>query len=495
MKQQFSRRSFLAALSTSFATGALAGAPTQSLRPQLRDGGLGRQAVPGPEAVFRDANLSGKVTYAVANAETGAILESRNGGTGVPPASVAKAVTALYALDVLGRDHRFQTSVIVTGGVRNGIVQGDLVLAGGGDPTLDSNHLAELAAQVKATGIREVRGRFLVWDGALPRQDRIDAGQPDHVGYNPAVSGLALNYNRVHFGWQRGANGYSVTMDARTEKYRPEVSMARMQVVQRSIPVYTYAATPEQEEWTVASGALGKGGARWLPVRLPDLYAGDVFSTMARSHGIVLSSPERADRLPAGETAAVVTSAPLHLILNDMLEYSNNLIAEMVGLTTTARRLGSVASLKASATEMSRWAGAALGMAQTRLVDHSGLGDASRMKADEMAQALAKVRENGFRAMLKPIPMRDDRGRPASSHPITVHAKTGTLNYVSGLAGYLTTPNGVELAFAVFAADIERRSRIPRAQRERPEGARGWNARAKRLQRQLIERWAALYGS
>jgi D-alanyl-D-alanine carboxypeptidase/D-alanyl-D-alanine-endopeptidase (penicillin-binding protein 4) len=493
MTQRFSRRAFLAALSTSIATGALADPPTKSLRPRLRGEGFAKRAVPGPEAIFKDANLSGKVTYAVASVETGEILESRDAATAAPPASVAKAVTALYALHELGADHRFRTSVVATGGLENGVVQGDLVLAGGGDPSLDSNHLADLAAQIKDAGIREVRGRFLVWDGALPREDRIDPAQPDHVGYNPAVSGLALNYNRVHFGWQRGSNGYRVTMDARTDKYRPDVTVAHMQVVSRDMPVYTYTSTPVRDEWTVARGALGNGGARWLPVRLPGLYAGDVFRTMARSHGLVLPAPELVDYLPEGETEAIVNSAPLRVILQDMLKYSNNLIAEMVGLASTARRLGRATSLKESAAEMSRWAGAELGMTETRLVDHSGLGDASRMRSDEMAQALVKAHARGFGKMLKSIPMRDGRGRPVSSHPITVHAKTGTLNFVSGLAGYITPPNGAELAFAVFAADIETRLQITRADRERPRGARGWNMRAKRLQQDLIERWAALY--
>jgi serine-type D-Ala-D-Ala carboxypeptidase/endopeptidase (penicillin-binding protein 4) len=495
MTQRFSRRSFLAALTTSIASGALAGAPSGSLRPRLRGEGIPQRAVPGPEAVLREAGVSGKVTYSVADVATGANLETRNGAIGAPPASVTKAVTALYALDALGAEHRFRTAVRVTGGVENGIVQGDLVLVGGGDPTLDSNHLGELASQMKEAGIREVRGRFLVWDRALPREDRIDAGQPDHVGYNPAISGLALNYNRVHFGWQRGSNGYSVTMDARTDRYRPDVSVARMQVVSRDMPVYTYEPGPGRDEWTVASGALGNGGARWLPVRLPGLYAGDVFGTLARSHGIVLDAPEVIDDLPGGETVAIAYSAPLHVILHDMLKYSNNLTAEMVGLSATAKRAGRAASLRASAAEMSRWAGSALGMTDARLVDHSGLGDASRMRADEMAQALVRVRARGFRDMLKPIAMRDNGGRPVQSHPIEVHAKTGTLNYVSALAGYMTSPAGTELAFAIFAADMETRSRIPKADRERPPGARGWNTRAKRLQQKLIERWAMVYGS
>ncbi len=80
-------------------------------------------------------------------------------------------------------------------------------------------------------------------------------------------------------------------------------------------------------------------------------------------------------------------------------------------------------------------------------------------------------------------------------HPVKVAAKTGTLNFVSGLGGFLTTVDGTDLAFAIFTADVDRRATIPRALRERPEGARNWNRRSRKLQRTLIERWGSLYGS
>ena len=76
---------------------------------------------------------------------------------------------------------------------------------------------------------------------------RIDRKQPDHAGYNPAVSGLSLNYNRVHFEWKRSASGYVTTMDARTNKYRPAVSVAKMKVSNRDLPVYTYKAVGKKD--------------------------------------------------------------------------------------------------------------------------------------------------------------------------------------------------------------------------------------------------------
>ena len=498
MSKRISRRFVLGGLGALVsAGGALANAPVTSLRPRVRAPELAAKASGGAGGLIARFGLPGEVGCAVADVESGVRLEPVQGRKGLPPASVAKALTALYALDVLGASHRFSTQVMAFGALENGILTGDLVLAGGGDPTLDTVALVELAGQVKAAGIREVRGAFQVYDGALPFVHSIDEGQPDHVGYSPAVSGIALNFNRVHFEWKRANSGYAVTMDARTAKYRPSVDFAKMRVVKRDLPVYTYADAKGADQWTVASGALGKGGARWLPVRKPAIYAGDVFRTLARSHGIVLPRAKVIGELPvAGRVVADHQSEPLREILRDMLKYSTNLTAEMVGLSTTRARGTAPLSLKDSAEEMSRWAAAKYGMAGTRMVDHSGLGDASRMTPDDLVGALVLVQQNAvLRPLLKPFPMRDDKGRVIKTHPITVDAKTGTLNFVSGLGGYMTAADGTELAFAIFTADTTRRARIKREDREKPEGARAWNRKSKKLQQKLIERWGAVYGS
>ena len=282
------------------AGGAWANAPVTSLRPHARREGVRVSTADGLKSVLQRAGLPGEVACAVADVKTGLRLEAENGAAGLPPASVAKALTSLYALDTLGAEHRFKTRVMATGSVIGGVLKGDLILVGGGDPTLTTDHLAQLAKSLKNAGVREVKGGFKLWDGALPYVGTIDAGQPDHVGYSPAISGLALNYNRVHFEWKRAGQAWSVSMDARTEKYRPEVAMARMKVVKRTAPVYTYSDKGGADHWTVANAALGKGGSRWLPVRRPTDYAGDVFRTMARAHGIVLSKPKVVKSLPQG---------------------------------------------------------------------------------------------------------------------------------------------------------------------------------------------------
>ena len=497
MNSTLSRRFFLstAAASCFVASSAIAGPPEASLRPVMRGDDHFKRAVPEIADILREARLTDKVSFAVSDVTAGVLRESNDASTGRPPASVTKAITALYALDALGADHRFETRLMATGGIENGEVLGDLVLVGGGDPTLDTDTLATMAANLKAAGIIGVRGAFKVFEGALPVFARIDPEQPDQVGYNPGISGLALNYNRVHFEWKRSGGNYAVTMEGRTEKYRPAVRMAAMKVLDRASPVYTYESRGGVDEWTVARGALGGSGARWLPVRKPGLYAGEVFQSLAGSHGIRLGAPELIDNLPDGESVVTNQSADLRSILRDMLKWSTNVTAEMMGLAATIARGGKPDSLKASAQDMSLWAQTTLGMTNAALVDHSGLGDDSRVTADDMVAALLRVHGTGLRDILKPVILRDEKRRVIADHPIKVDAKTGTLNFVSSLAGYLTAPDGTEMAFAIFASDDEIRKTLTRAEREGPPGGASWNARAKRMQQQLIERWAVLYAA
>ncbi len=491
-----SRRIFLSTALAGLASPIWAAAPAVSLRPKTRPQAPPRRAASGAEDLIAQADLGGHVCYTVIDAKTGLVLEGNEARFAQPPASVAKSITALYALETLGEGYRFQTRLIATGPVENGEIKGDLVLAGGGDPLLDTDALADMAARLKAAGVRSVRGKFRVHGGDLPFVSEIAPDQPDFVGYNPSVSGLSLNFNRVYFEWKRGSNGYQILMDARTDKYRPDVRMARMSISGRKSPVYTYRDGGDHDAWTVAESALGKGGSRWLPVRKPEAYAGEVFATFARAHGIELSKPKVMRTAPMGTVLVTRQSAPLRVILRLMLKYSTNLTAELVGLTATMARKGRVASLAESAREMSGWAKATLDMEDIRLVDHSGLNGTSRLSAQAMARALAKVyKQDALKPILKKIVLRDGDGRPMKNHPIKVVAKTGTLYFVSALAGYMTAPDGTDLAFAIFAADTKRRDALDPSAMDRPAGTRSWNNRAKQMQQKLIERWGAVYGS
>ena len=501
MTRLISRRAVLASLSAVAGSAALADAPLRSPRPVARAAASPApvaeatlpetrpQARPDITSIIDAAGLSGTVGVVLADARTGHVIESHSPDDRLPPASVTKAVTALYALDALGPEHRYVTRLLGTGPVVDGVLEGDLILAGGGDPHLQTDDLALLVETLRASGVNEVRGAFKVWGGALPDLDEIDEDQLDHLGYNPSISGLNLNFNRVHFEWKRQGSDYSVTMDARSETRRPLVNVAQMRIVDRSLPVYDYVDGGGIDRWSVARRALGEAGSRWLPVRYPALYTGDVFRSLAASEGLTLPAPISYDGTPDHDTLVTHQSADLRQLLQDMLRYSTNLTAEVTGLTATKAATGQLRRLRTSAFGMTRWTDRRAGIDPT-FVDHSGLGDGSRISAREMA---ALLNSDGAKRTLWPIlrsvSIRDDNGRPVGGLPYEVRAKTGTLNFVSSLAGYVRAQSGRELTFAIFAADLDARERGKRAGDEQPAGSISFNTRAKRLQQALLQRW------
>jgi D-alanyl-D-alanine carboxypeptidase/D-alanyl-D-alanine-endopeptidase (penicillin-binding protein 4) len=494
MTDRTTRRRFLMTAGAAFAaSGAMAAAPGVSLRPVARPGPISMPARPLAPLIAQ-SGFQGELGFAVADQRDGAMLESYRAEMVLPPASVAKALTAAFALDQLGPGHHFSTRLIASGPVRDGVLDGDLILAGGSDPTLDTDGLGSLVEQLAEAGVSRIAGAFRVWGGRLPTLPMIDASQPDHVGYNPSLSGLNLNYNRVHFEWKRAQGGYAVTMQARSVRYRTDVDTARMRIVARTAPVYAYDSSDGRDNWSVASGALGVEGARWLPVRDPVAYAGAALAGLARQMGIALPAPVATVTAPQGIVVAEVQSPPLRIILGDMLNWSTNLTAEIVGMEATRAMKGqSPRSLRVSADAMNEWARTTLGLSDIALVDHSGLGDRSRISAAEMVSALRQIRQRkGLKPLLKPLTLRNMRGEPLQNHPVKVRAKTGTLNFVSALAGYVDLPDGHELVFAIFGADLDRRAALSKAERERPPGGRTWSSGARRLQSALILRWAEI---
>ncbi|MCB5198738.1 D-alanyl-D-alanine carboxypeptidase/D-alanyl-D-alanine-endopeptidase [Loktanella sp. TSTF-M6] len=499
-RSHLTRRALIASLLAGGAGAAFA-APTQTLRPVVRpDAQIQGEALLSARPMLRstaadlirEAGLDGQTGFVIADAATGQVLEAVDPDTARPPASVTKAISALYAVESLGADYRFGTRVIGTGPIVEGVLQGDLILAGGGDPTLATDDLAGLVAQLVAAGITGIDGRFLVWDGALPGVKEIEPGQLDQLSYNPSLGGLNLNFNRVMFEWARTASGYDITMDARSESLRPPVTAARMRVVDRSSPIYTYAEGADFDDWTVARRALGGSGSRWLPVRFPAIYAAEVFQVLAAGSGILLPRGALTDTQPEGANLAVHESEQLDDVARGMMRFSTNLTAEVLGMTATAARQGAPLSMRLSAEQMAQWVADRTG-AVARFADHSGLTDQNEISAAEM---VAFLRGTGVKSTLEPlmreVVMVDDSRRALDGFSGTVRAKTGTLNFVSALAGYVTTAQARSLSFAIFSHDPEAREQSKSSLDEAPAGTAAYNGRAKRLQQKLLQRWLIL---
>ncbi len=442
------------------------------------------------------AGLSGSKSIVVMDALTGAVLESYKGSKALPPASVTKAATALYVLDALGADTTFKTRLLATGKIKDGVLKGDLILEGSGDPRLDTDALGALAEQLKAQGVKAVRGKFYVYAGALPYQRLIDPEQPDHVGYNPSIDGINLNFNRVFFQWKRGAKGYAIRMLAQARKYTPEVKGIKMMIKNRDLPVFSYRSANGIDKWSVASSALGKAGSRWLPVRQPADYVGEVFRAVAAMNGIRMPKHKVIRKPMSGHPVAVWESGRIRALTKSMIKYSTNMTAEALGLNATIKRGGAVRNLQSSAKEMTKWLEATYGVRGARFVDHSGLGSDSRISAHEMARLLVNAKWDGpLRPLMKEITLRNLNWQKAPIARAKIVVKTGTLNFASALAGYVTCPNGRKLVFAIFTGDMKIRAKITKKDRERPEGGRAWARKSRVMQHRLLRYWVQKYGT
>lgn len=489
---RFTRRAVLGTLLAA-ASGAGANTPV-SLQPKPRPVApdLG-QLAPRSAALVAGENLGGRVSYLLADARTGQVLDHAQPDWRMPPASTAKTITAAYALDHLGPAHRYCTQVIATGPIRNGRLDGDLILLGGGDPLLTTDHLALMVQRLRESGLQSLSGQFAYWDGALPHIWEIDPAQPDHLRYNTSLSGLNLNFNRVHLGWRLENADHRLSLDARTRSHVPPVSVIRAQTTSRNLPIFTHSYDMGEriERWMVAQSALAGEGARWLPVRQSGNYAADVFRALARGQGLELPAAIALKAPVSGAVLARHDSAPMRDVLRGMLRYSTNVTAEIAGLSASAAR-GETRpeDLSQSAAMMSDWAREALDLRDSRFADHSGLSGLSRVTARDMVQALRVLGPSGGMAdVLREITLKNDAGR---TEPLRLRAKTGTLNFVSSLAGFVTTTRGRELAFAILTDEPSRRAKIAPEDRERPAGSKGWTRRSRAMQYDLIRLWAGV---
>lgn len=485
---KFLKRSVISLAFASLATAAF----SQATPPPKR---VKAPPLPSINQILRNFAPSGAHSIVVMDAATGKTLEASNGNKALPPASVAKALTTIYGLNMLGSAWKFQTRMIASSSnVADGILQGDLTLVGGGDPAFDTDGLADLLGQLKARGISGISGRFAVYSKALPYQRALDRDQLEHVGYNPTISGMNLNFNRVFMEWKRSGSGYDFSFTARTKKYQPLVRGVSISAVNRKEPVYKYSGQGGRDKWTVSAPALGNSGNRWLPVRNPADYTGEVAVRLAAQLGIRLPEHKSVSSIPKGFVLAQNESANLNAVSKSMLKYSTNLTAETVGLSASVKRGVKPNKVSDSARSMSDWLRGRYGLRSVKMVDHSGLGEASRITGAEMSQVLRSVGWNGpLRPLMKTVDLRNADWKKAPIAGVKVMAKTGTLNFTSALAGYLQTASGRRLVFTIFTVDQRARAAIPKLKRDRAPGAKAWARKSRIMQHQLLARWGRVY--
>jgi D-alanyl-D-alanine carboxypeptidase/D-alanyl-D-alanine-endopeptidase (penicillin-binding protein 4) len=415
------------------------------------------------------------------------------------PASVAKLPTAVAALELLGGDHRFTTRFQASGVPGAGRLAGDLWLVGGGDPLLGADGLVHLCRELHDAGVRSVAGDFRYDATRYQERRAIRDDQPMTAGYNPGVSALSVNFNRLRVRWGTGAPS-----DPRAWTLPPvasvDLSLQRRQP--RGRESGAWLPRPDGAGWQLSTGARGYG-EDWLPLKNPARVAAEATRQVCRRMGVELPAPEPGQAPADARTLAEHPGPPLPETVRAMLRYSNNLVAELTGLAAGRQLTGQRVGLSQSATALAQWFERTLPETDWARFDpgnHSGLNAHARMAPAHLTAILrfahdARYGRDGRTLMeLMPTAGLDGGLRRRLQTPDTafaVFAKTGTMNFASGLAGYLPTVDGRVRMFAIFVND----KALRRAYDANPSRgtwgrqAGSWRGRAKQLEAALVRLW------
>jgi D-alanyl-D-alanine carboxypeptidase/D-alanyl-D-alanine-endopeptidase (penicillin-binding protein 4) len=448
-------------------------------------------------AAFGSADLPGATWGTlVVSLDTGDTLFSIAPSAPLTPASNVKLLTTAAALQRLGPNYRFRTYLLSDGVVEDGVLKGDLVLYGTGDPGISDRFYGSkdevfqrLTDELELAGIRKIEGDLVADASFFPGPLRDDGWDPTDLNehFTAGVSALSYNENVVSFRIRPGPVGspprvetvpphsaLAVSNTARTVEGRARARLA----ILREDPL-----APVRVVGTVTRSA--RDVWRQMTVAVPAEFAGASFRAVAEERGIVVTGETRVvgkpgesvlGRLaapalgkPGARLLATHVSRPLRDYLEVTNKESNNLFAELL-FRSLGRVSSGIGSPEASSAAV-RTTLHSIGVDTTGLVqvDGSGLAEGNQVSAGAFVQIIAGMNTSplwpDFWASLPQAGTRRELGRMYRTAAAgNLRAKTGTIEGVSALSGMVRSKDGERLAFSILVNDSPSQTRAKRVE-------------------------------
>jgi len=391
-----------------------------------------------------------------------------NADTPRNPASTIKLVTTYLALESLGPTFKWKTTALAAGTPRGGVLDGDLYLKGSGDPYLVLERYWLLIREIRLRGVREIRGDLVIDNSQFDVGD-VDPGDFDgrpYNSYNVIPDALMVNFQAVNFMFRPDAAGNRVEITAdplpSNLRVRNQVQLidGRCGGSGNSIN-FTVESLGGRDEATF-TGRFSRQCAEYRVTRslmkAPE-YAYGVFRALWEESGGSIGGGFRHAVAPATgmQVLATLDSVPLTDVITGINKYSNNVMARHLLLTLGAQRFGPPGTVdkgrRAIQDELVR-----LGLAFPELDIGNGAGLArdTRISVRSLTQLLLAA-EGGlygseFESSLALAGLDGTAKRRFGSKEFAghMHLKTGTLNNVHALAGYVQTPGGRKFALSMI---------------------------------------------
>jgi D-alanyl-D-alanine carboxypeptidase/D-alanyl-D-alanine-endopeptidase (penicillin-binding protein 4) len=394
----------------------------------------------------------------VQDVDTGESLLAVNENLPLNPASTIKTLTTLAALEELGPAYTWTTSVYALGPVEQGVLHGDLLIQGGGDPYLLEEQFRNLLKAIRVNGIERIEGDLVLDAGYFDESVRSEAAIDNDAGraYNVLPSALSLNFQVVTYYFSPKADGSGV--DVRADPALPNLHINnRLRLkqgactgYQRGISFSYDRATPDGVSF---DGQFPSGCTLYSMARAtndPMTYAHGLFTKLWRELGGEFDGALRMEAAPVGAKPLLRwDSPPLADVIRYLNKYSNNLMARHMLLTLAAENGTVPATVPAGAQALSAYlSGLGIDVTGLDVQNGSGLSRATRLTTAQLAAAL----RHGYQSRYMPeylssLPVAGEdgtmRGRlREDANRGYMHVKTGTLSEVSAVAGYVTGQSG-----------------------------------------------------
>ena len=382
---------------------------------------------------------------------------NHNADKSMNPASVMKLVTTHAALDLLTPNYRWKTEIYKDGSVQNGSLNGNLIIKGYGDPSFKAQEFWRLLMSLQQAGIKQINGDFVIDKSHFAKNvgNRKTFDDETWRAYNAEPSAFLVNGRNTSFKFVATDFGVNVTQ---------EFDLSEVQIVNnmklsagacgewRSRFGYTVktleSKTLDSKSVVTFNGAFSPDcGERYLELSVFDdeKYAFYTFKKLWKQLGGSFNGRLKVQEIPIGAIKVLEqVSDPLGYVIRDINKWSNNLMARQLLLTIAAEKNGVPATEAKGEAAIKTWL-ADKGQKIDELVieNGSGLSRTERISAAHLGQLLVAAYNSPIMPELMaslPILAQDGTVKkrlndsPANGR---AHLKTGSLDGVSAIAGYV----------------------------------------------------------
>lgn len=393
----------------------------------------------------------------VEDLESGEVLLRWQDGMPRNPGSTIKLLTTLVALDVLGPTYAWQTDIFALGPVNDGRLEGDLLIRGGGDPFLVTERVWQLLRRIRQAGIRDIGGDLLIDDSyfAVDNHDPAAFDRQPLRAYNVAPNALLMNFKVVRYWFEpnREANSVRVSLDPWLANLAVDNRLTLVSGVCRGYQRGITISFDDAIDKMTFSGKFPSGCKRYAMDRTAlehNEFAYGLFTALWRESGGIFEGGWKNATAPENvEPLVQFGSLPLADVITRINKYSNNVMARQLLYTLSAEVLGVPGTEAGGRRVVGDWLQQrGLEFSELAFDNGAGLSREARMTAADFAAMLrfawqqtympeyvASMSLAGLDGTL--TNRLDNRLLEGSAH-----LKTGSLDHVSAIAGYLQSRSG-----------------------------------------------------